>query len=133
MAFRPGSGGDRSPKERFPPAERTGTGLRHIITNIEQTNSWKNFDYRRAATQGALGLEGAADAARSRRRGDRIAVRFAAIAHSRLWHETAVLCVPTNVCSWGKSGRAADIIAMTEFDPQPTQAAEICCDAQPCH
>jgi len=32
------------------------------------------------------------------------------------WHETAVLCVPANVCSWGKSGRAADITAMTDFD-----------------
>jgi hypothetical protein len=38
-------------------------------------------------------------------------------ANDRSWHETAALCVPTNVCSWGKSGRAADITAMTEFDP----------------
>jgi hypothetical protein len=30
-------------------------------------------------------------------------------------HETDVLCVPTNVRSWGKSGRAADITAMTDF------------------
>src|SRR5262245_43344590 len=29
----------------------------------------------------------------------------------------AVLCVPTNVCSWWKSGHAADITAMTDFDP----------------
>jgi len=34
-------------------------------------------------------------------------------ARVRNWHETAVLCVPTNVCSWWKSGRAADITAMT--------------------
>jgi hypothetical protein len=40
----------------------------------------------------------------------------------RIWHETDVLCVPTNVCSWGKSGRAADITAMTEVDPKPTWA-----------
>ena len=33
------------------------------------------------------------------------------------WHETDVLCVPTNVCSWGESGRAAYIAAMTESDP----------------
>jgi hypothetical protein len=33
------------------------------------------------------------------------------------WHETAVLCVPANVCSWWKSDRAADITAMTDFDP----------------
>jgi hypothetical protein len=45
---------------------------------------------------------------------------FAAIAHDRFWHETDVLCVPTNVCSWGKSGRAADITAMTEVDPKLT-------------
>jgi len=25
--------------------------------------------------------------------------------------------VPANVCSWGKSGHAADITAMTDFDP----------------
>src|SRR6516225_12224644 len=35
--------------------------------------------------------------------------------HNR--HETDVLCVPTNVCSWWKSGRAADITAMTNFEP----------------
>src|SRR5215472_10098218 len=29
--------------------------------------------------------------------------------------ETAVLCVPANVCSGAKSGRAADITAMTDF------------------
>jgi hypothetical protein len=28
--------------------------------------------------------------------------------------------VPTNVCSWWKSGRAADITAMTDFDPTRT-------------
>jgi hypothetical protein len=39
---------------------------------------------------------------------------------SRFWRETAVLCVPANVCSWGKSGRAADITAKTGFDPEPT-------------
>src|SRR5262249_40279759 len=33
-------------------------------------------------------------------------------------HETAVLCVPANVCSWGESGRAADITAKTDFEPQ---------------
>ena len=33
------------------------------------------------------------------------------------WHEAAVLCVPANDCSCGKSGRAADITAMTDFDP----------------
>src|SRR5262249_49160101 len=53
-------------------------------------------------------------------RGDRVAAQLAAIAHSRLWHKTAVLCVPTNVCSWGKSGRAADITAKTDFDPKLT-------------
>src|SRR5262249_52472659 len=31
-------------------------------------------------------------------------------------HEAAVLWVPANGCSCGKSGRAADITAMTEFD-----------------
>jgi hypothetical protein len=30
--------------------------------------------------------------------------------------------------SWEKSGRAADITAMTEFDP--TSARNFCCDAQ---
>ena len=35
----------------------------------------------------------------------------------RKWHETDVLCVPTNVCSWGKSGRAASITSKTGFDP----------------
>jgi hypothetical protein len=29
--------------------------------------------------------------------------RVAAIAHVGLWHSTDVLCVPTNVCSWGKA------------------------------
>jgi hypothetical protein len=40
--------------------------------------------------------------------------------NDRCWHETAVLGVPANVCSWGKSGRAADIAAMTESDPELT-------------
>jgi hypothetical protein len=35
--------------------------------------------------------------------------------HNR--HETDVQCVPTNVCSWWKSGHAADITAKTDFDP----------------
>jgi hypothetical protein len=30
--------------------------------------------------------------------------------------------VPTNVCSWGKSGRAANITAKTGFDPELTSA-----------
>src|SRR5215510_11437122 len=54
----------------------------------------------------------------SGRQGDRIGVGLAAIVHSRLWHEPAVLCVPANVCSWGKSGCAADITAMTDFEPK---------------
>jgi phenylpyruvate tautomerase PptA (4-oxalocrotonate tautomerase family) len=40
-------------------------------------------------------------------------------------HETAVLCVPTNVCSWWKSGRASDIIAMTAFDRCGPHAAKL--------
>ena len=36
-------------------------------------------------TAKALGLDNAADAARPRRRGHRIAITFAAIAHSRFW------------------------------------------------
>jgi len=31
-----------------------------------------------------------------------------------------LLGVPANVCSWEKSGRAADITAMTDFDPSAT-------------
>jgi hypothetical protein len=47
-------------------------------------------------------------------------------AHSRFWHETDIPCEPTNVCSWGKSGRAADITTMTEVDPEPKKThAEI--------
>src|SRR5262245_19755372 len=44
-------------------------------------------------------------------------------------HEAAVLWVPANVCSWGKSGRAADIIAMTEFDPTATLVEPKSCSA----
>ena len=33
---------------------------------------------------------------------------------------TAVLYVPANVCSWEKIGRAADITAKTDFDPDAT-------------
>src|SRR6516165_6985533 len=43
--------------------------------------------------------------------------QFAAPRYVASWHETDVLCVPTNVCSWWKSGHAADITAKTEFDP----------------
>src|SRR5262249_42747568 len=43
--------------------------------------------------------------ARPRRPGDRINGRLCCDAYVRFWHETAVLCVPANVCSWGKSGR----------------------------
>ena len=41
-------------------------------------------------TAKALGLDSAADAARARRRGDRISAPFAAIAHGRFWHFSAV-------------------------------------------
>jgi hypothetical protein len=34
--------------------------------------------------------------------------------------ERDVPCLPANVCSWGNSGRAADIAAMTGFDPTET-------------
>ena len=43
----------------------------------------------------------AADAARPRRRGDRVtALQIAASAHGRLWHGAAVPAAPTNVRSW---------------------------------
>jgi putative ABC transport system substrate-binding protein len=42
-------------------------------------------------------------------RGDRIVAFFAAMHLVRTWHETDVLCVPTNVCSWWKSGHAAGL------------------------
>jgi len=38
--------------------------------------------------------------------------------HISTLHETAVLRVPANVCFWWKSGRAADITAMTDFEPE---------------
>jgi hypothetical protein len=38
-------------------------------------------------------------------------VPFCCGARVRSWHETAVVCVPTNVCSWWKSGHEADITA----------------------
>jgi len=57
------------------------------------------------------------------RRGDRINLVFAASAHGRFWHETDVLCVPTNFCSWWKSGHAADITVKTDFDPKATLQA----------
>jgi hypothetical protein len=44
---------------------------------------------------------------------------------SRFWRETAVLCVPANVCSWGKSGRAADITAKTDFELKRSSEAVI--------
>jgi len=51
-------------------------------------------------------------------------VLFAAAHFVRFWHETAaVLCGPANVCSWGKSGRAADINSKTDFDPKATLQA----------
>jgi hypothetical protein len=40
-------------------------------------------------------------------------------------HETDVLCVPTNVCSWWKSDHAADIIAKTDFGPTAVIATPI--------
>jgi hypothetical protein len=53
-----------------------------------------------------------------RRRADRASVQLVCLrCMSPVWHETAVLCVRTNVCSWGKSGRAADTTAKTGFDP----------------
>src|SRR6476660_10282663 len=39
--------------------------------------------------------------------------------------DTAVLCVRANVCSWGKSGRAADITAMTDLNPKRSSGAFI--------
>jgi hypothetical protein len=46
------------------------------------------------------------------------------------WHETAVLCVPTNVCSWWESGHAADITTKTDFDPSLPFDDQSCCGAQ---
>src|SRR5262249_439958 len=57
----------------------------------------------------------AAHRARPRRRVDRIRSCLAAIAHSRFWDETDVLRVPTNVCSWWKSGRATGIASITDL------------------
>jgi hypothetical protein len=37
-----------------------------------------------------------------------IGTLFAAVHLVRNWHETDVLCAPTNVCSWWKSGHAAE-------------------------
>jgi len=42
---------------------------------------------------------------------------FAALHLVRNWHEKDVPGVPTNVCSWWKSGHAADITPMAEVDP----------------
>jgi hypothetical protein len=41
--------------------------------------------------------------ARPRRRGDRIESRFAAIAHSRLWHKADIPTCLLFVCFWGKA------------------------------
>jgi hypothetical protein len=41
------------------------------------------------------------------------------------WHETDVLCVPANVCSWRKNGHAVDITTKTDFDPNPTCESRI--------
>jgi|SRR4029077_7171672 hypothetical protein len=70
-------------------------------------------------TAKALGLKGPGNAPGTGRRSDRIRF-FCCTAYVGSWHETAFLWVPANVCCWGKSGRAADITAMTGVDPEPT-------------
>jgi len=58
-----------------------------------------------------------------RRRADRASVQLVCLrCMSPVWHETAALCVLTNVCSWWKSGHAADTTAKTGFDPSATSA-----------
>ena len=59
-------------------------------------------------TAKALGLDSAADAARPRRRGDRIRGCVAAIAHSRVWHECDLQRCPLWRRYWGMSGHATD-------------------------
>jgi hypothetical protein len=44
--------------------------------------------------------------------------RFAAIAHSRFWHECDIARSRMDVRFRGKSGRAADITGTTEFGPE---------------
>src|SRR5262249_53644331 len=58
--------------------------------------------------------------------------RFAAIAHNRLWHVWDIARSWVDFRFRGKSGRAADITAMTEFDPSATSSRNFCCDAQRC-
>ena len=66
-------------------------------------------------TAKALGLDRALVAARPRRRGHRINARFAAIAHSRFWHECDIARSRPDFRFREKSGRARDISGMTEF------------------
>src|SRR5260370_25551049 len=51
------------------------------------------------------------------RQGDRIRGCLAATAHDRFWHECDIARSQMDVRFRGKSGRAADITRMTEFDP----------------
>jgi ABC transporter substrate binding protein len=60
----------------------------------------------------------ACDAARTRRRGDRIKGCLAAIAHSRSWHVCDIARSRMDFRFRGKSGRAADISGTAEFDPK---------------
>jgi hypothetical protein len=52
-------------------------------------------------TAKGAGPRSAADASRPRRRGDRVAVLFAASAHSRFWHFSDLMIALADVCSSG--------------------------------
>ena len=105
---------------------RARTVLDRQSRTIVASNCFTSDDQCYLPYGAGIAAEGSVPAARTsqafplngsrRRRGDRLA----ATAHSRLWHSTDVLCVPTNVCSWWKSGRAADITSKTGFVPQRT-------------
>src|SRR5262249_30150777 len=63
--------------------------------------------------------------------------QFAAPRYVASWHETDVLCVPTNVCSWWKSGHEADITARpiltrTRHRPDRNPAAQQSPAVLPC-
>ena len=82
-------------------------------------------------TAKTLGLAVPDSAARARRRGDRIAMLFAAVRYGRYWHGTDIQQCPLFGLEGVNSGPRGSRVPMSAFDPKRTSASTSCGSSKP--